>query len=294
MANRQWFKNKSLAQSIEHCRQVTRHHAKSFFFASFPLPKFKRLAAFTVYAYCRYVDDIIDEAPESDLAPTQEFLNKELDKILEGDDALPLAPAFRIVNQEFGIPKTFWQDLIHGCCLDRQPQRLQTYPELEMYCYYVASVVGLIMCCVFEVRDQDALPHAVEMGIALQLTNILRDVNEDWGRGRCYLPVDLLDSYGLDYTDLETGTHTQRWKQIMEHEIGRARHFYELGREGLSAIPYDGSQQCAKIMARVYAGILDAIEEQDLNPFAERAYVPTWKKCLLVVEAIRGRVTKAS
>lgn len=283
-ADRGWYRRAGLGESLSHCRQVTRHHAKSFYFASFPLPKFKRLAAFTVYTYCRYIDDVIDEVPDGDLAPTEEVLNKELDKILAGEDFQPFAPALRVVHAEFGVPRALWGDLIYGCCLDRRPQKLKTYPELEMYCYYVASVVGLVMSCVFEVRDPNALPQAIEMGIALQLTNILRDIDEDWAKGRCYISEDLLDCFGIDYADLDRRQISDRWRQLMEHEIGRARHFYELGSAGLDAIPDDGSRRCAKIMAQVYAGILSEIEAQDFNPFAGRAFVPTWKKCWIALK----------
>lgn len=285
-----WWKSESLRDSIRACRESTRHHAKSFYFASFPLPKYKRLGAFVVYAYCRYIDDIIDNAPISDLAPTEEFLKQELEDILTGKTSLPFAPALRTVINKFGIPIVFWHDLIHGCCLDRQPQRLKTYEELELYCYFVASVVGLIMCCVFGVKDKDALPRAIEMGIALQLTNILRDIHEDWQKGRCYIPLNFLEEYDLSYQSLDDAHYSENWHRLISRETQRAEEFYQKGNAGLKAIPADGSQQCALIMSRVYAGILNSIKRQDNNPFAGRAYVPFSRKCFI---ALRALVEKA-
>ncbi|MGB0370121.1 MAG: phytoene/squalene synthase family protein [Opitutales bacterium] len=281
-----WWKSAHLKVSLDACRETTRHHAKSFYFASFPLPKYKRLGAFVVYAYCRYIDDIIDDAPVADLAPTEDFLRKELAEILKGESTHDFAPALQKAHNEFGIPVPFWHDLIHGCCLDRQPQKLQTYEELELYCYYVASVVGLIMCCVFGVKDHKALPQAIEMGIALQLTNILRDVHEDWRKERCYLPLDFLKEFSLSYQDLDERKHDARWKDLMAREISRAQEFYTRGEMGLKAIPSDGSQKCALIMSRVYAGILDSIQLQDNNPFAGRAFVPFWRKCTIAAKAL--------
>lgn len=284
-----WWQGPELATSLEACRQSTRHHAKSFYFASFPLPKYKRLGAFVVYAYCRYIDDVIDEADSEELAPTQQFLEKELEAMLAGADLHDFAPALRAAVATFGIPLPFWHDLIHGCCLDRQPQKLQTYEELELYCYYVASVVGLIMCCVFGVKDPKALPHAIEMGIALQLTNILRDVDEDWKRGRCYLPLDFLKEFNLSHSDLDAAKHTPAWEDLIVREIERAWDFYGKGAAGLAAIPADGSRQCAQIMARVYAGILDGLSARKGDVFSGRVYVPFWKKCLLAVMASSPR-----
>ena len=284
--DQQWWQAAELAESLEACRAATQHHAKSFYFASFPLPKYKRLGAFVVYAYCRYIDDVIDDAPSEKLAPTEAFLRDELDEILLGGTQHAFAPVLKKAVETFGIPIAFWHDLIHGCCLDRQPQRLQTYEELEMYCYYVASVVGLVMCCVFGVKDRDALPQAIEMGIALQLTNILRDVDEDWKMGRCYLPIDILEQYDLGYTDLEGGTFNEQWEKLMSEEIDRARGFYRKGAAGLEAIPADGSRQCAAIMARVYAGILDESKARRGDFFQGRVFVPFWKKCVLAVQAL--------
>lgn len=282
-----WWKAPDLASSLKACRIVTKHHAKSFYFASFPLPKYKRYGAFVVYAYCRYIDDIIDEAEDAELAPTEDFLRRELDEILAGKDGQDFAPALREVVKKFGIPKQLWHDLIHGCCLDRGPQLIKDYEELELYCYYVASVVGLIMCCVFGIKDARALPHALEMGIALQLTNIMRDVDEDWKKGRCYIPHSILSEFELCYEDLDKRSHDERWARLSSYMIEKAWSFYEKGSRGLQAIPEDGSQQCARIMARVYAGILDRISARDGNLFQGRAYVPITQKIALAYRALR-------
>jgi len=180
-----------------HCREVTRRHARSFFFASHFLPSRPRVAAYAIYTYCRYIDDAIDEASGPETAPDRTHLTNLTERILDGSNELPFAAAFRQTCEVYRIPHPLLDQLIEGCCRDREPLRLETFTELEEYCYYVASVVGLMMCPVFGCRADEALSHAVDMGIAMQLTNIIRDIREDWEMGRRYLPAEELAGHGL-------------------------------------------------------------------------------------------------
>lgn len=244
------------------CREVTRHHARSFYFASHYLPRAQRHAAYAIYAFCRHIDDLIDEAATLGETPTAEQLEDQTRALFEQPALLPFGSAFVEVVQVYRIPEVLWRDLITGCCLDRQPVRLQNFSELAGYCYLVASVVGLMMCPIFGLRTASALPRAVEMGIAMQLTNIIRDVREDWERGRIYLPADELAAAGVTVDEaLFAAPPDAAWQSFLQGQVARARAFYQSGSRGLPALANDGSRRTATTMARVYAGILGQVEK---------------------------------
>ncbi len=242
------------------------------------------MAAYAIYAFCRHIDDIIDESLDCGtgstecLAPTSEILRESVLKIERGQSPLDFAPAFAEVNRQYGIPNELYFDLIEGCCRDREPVEIQTFAELEEYCYYVASVVGLMMSKIFGLREPIGVPYAVDMGIAMQLTNILRDVREDHNMGRVYLPAGELADYGLNRADIANPADLKKWRPFLEMQVQRARYYYERGCEGLQYLENDGSRLTATLMARIYGSILDVIESRDYDIFASRAYVPTWDK----------------
>lgn len=267
-----WDRDPALAPAWEACRLATREHARSFHFASVALARPTRRAAFALYAFCRHVDDAIDHADPA-TAPTREQLLAELDALLAGTSSLPFGPALATVADTFAIPRAFFADLIEGCARDREPARMANFAELEVYCYYVASVVGLMMAKIFGLQDPAGVPRAVEMGVALQLTNILRDVREDLERGRLYLPADELAAAGLTPADLAQGRTDGPWPTFMRAQIARTRQYYAAGALGLPLLAAGGPRRTASLMARLYAGILDAIEAQQYDIFARRAHV---------------------
>lgn len=287
-----WSHQPRLRESLRYCAGVTRHHAKSFFFSSFPLPREKRLAAFAIYAFCRHIDDIIDASADAGtgaalhLAPGRDTLARDLAAIAAGSSPLPFAPAFAEVNRQYSIPSSLYLDLIEGCCRDREPVRILTFPELEDYCYHVASVVGLMMSKIFCLRDPAGLPHAVDLGIAMQLTNILRDIAEDFAMGRIYLPADELAAFQLTPADFAARRMDSRWSGLLQMQIARARDYYRRGCAGLSFLPDDGSRTTAHLMARIYSGILEALEARGLDPFRGRVFVPTARKIRLALAVV--------
>lgn len=267
-------------------RAITRHHAKSFYFASWFLPQHKRDASYAIYAFCRLIDDRIDEAP-ADQIPDRASLMQVYRDIMQGDDsASDFAAAFRKTNQRYKIPDYLYHDLIEGCCLDRVPCRMQTFAELEQYCYYVASVVGLIMSRVFGLAHPLARREAIYMGIAMQLTNILRDVAEDWQRGRIYLPADELSAFGLSHDSIIRSEYSPAWRAFMDFQIARARAYYDAARPGFAALASDGSAQTARVMSSVYGGILDVIAKRQGDVFSGRAFVPFGQKCRLAMSEL--------
>lgn len=283
-----------LTRAYRAARAICRRHARSFFFASHFLPAEKRCHAYAVYAFCRLLDDAADERPSVE---SVERFERVLDDVYEsrepptslqsgdGETALALL-AFADTVRACDIPKQYFLELATGCRMDFTIHRYATWAELERYCYHVAGVVGLIMCRVFGLRDDSVLVHAVRMGNAMQLTNILRDVKEDLQRGRIYLPAEDLERFGVSESDLVASRCDERFRALMRFEIARARSMYRDASEGLSALPRDGSRQTACVMSVVYAGILDAIERQDYNVFVRRARIGLLKKLRRVPRAL--------
>lgn len=282
----------ALASSFLHCRRATRHHAKSFYFASHALPQSKRQAAYAVYAFCRHADDLLDERDVTS-TPAQHAYESELRDLLErlyaGTEVqLPFGPAFHHTVQTFGIPQKPFLDLVHGVCLDQQPLKIRDWPELRNYCYHVASVVGLVMCPILGLRNPAAEAHAIELGIAMQLTNILRDIREDFERGRIYLPADERARFGIGEPELAQGLPTPQFIALMQFQIERARDFYRRSETGIPELATDGSQLTVWLMRWVYSGILEEIERANYNVFQGRVSVSTPRKLALAVRAWRS------
>ena len=276
--------------SYAECRAITRHHAKSFYFASHTLPAAKRNHAYAVYAFCRHVDDVIDHAPSAEEIPAlvaglEEFVRGVFDGSVE-DARTAWLPAFRHTVRSRDIPALWFQQLLHGVLLDQGRVRIADWPELENYCYHVAGVVGLMMTRVFGLADRAHEREAVAMGIAMQLTNILRDVAEDLRRDRIYLPADELAAHGLGEPFLHHGTITPEWIRFMQFQIGRARDYYQRAEPGIRALPGDGSRLTTRIMSSVYGGILGEIEQAGYDVFRGRVHVPLRRKCLLALRCL--------
>jgi len=292
----------ALASAFAAARSICRRHAKSFYFASFFLPKTKRNAAYAVYAFCRMIDDAIDQDDDAiesasstascgscgGLEARLSLFQDRLDEIYLGKLELPNAEfrsetqhalfAFSRTVERYEIPREYFIDLAHGCRMDLTVRRYATWQSLEKYCYHVAGVVGLIMSCVFGLRNSGASEQAVAMGNAMQLTNILRDVKEDWQRGRIYLPLEDLARFGYSETDLSRGVVNDAFCRLMKFEVARARQLYREGSRGLCWLADDGSRLTASAMAVIYSGILDAIERQHYDVFHKRAHLTTGQK----------------
>jgi phytoene synthase len=281
----------SLSASSEACLRLTRHHAKTFYFASHVLPVQKRRDAYAVYAFCRHVDDQIDLAPDetarlralADLSHLLHaaYLPEERAETLER--SLPWLRAFRETIRRRGIPAVYFEDLLKGVEMDRSQVRIQTWEELERYCYHVASVVGLIMVHVLTEPVPDLLKPARDLGTAMQLTNILRDIAEDWQRDRLYLPADELEKFGLTADDFAQQRISEPFRAMMRFQIGRARAYYSYGEPGIAKLPADGSRHCARLMSAIYGGILDEIERVDYQVFQGRVRVSFPRKIWLAL-----------
>lgn len=259
----------------DHCRTVVRTHGRTFYFASQFLPRERRRAIHATYAYCRIADDIVDRAPTTGLAAAAAALDAweaELDAPRD-----PVAVAFAAARAAYGVPVAPAHDLVAGVRMDLVPRRYETWDDLRVYCYRVAGTVGLLAAPILGCADASALPRAVDLGIAMQLTNILRDVAEDARMGRLYLPLEDLATFGCDLEAILAGRPSGRFASLMAFEIERARALYAAARTGVPALCPAG-RLATLASAHLYGHILGRIEEQGYDVFAGRAYVPTRRK----------------
>ncbi|MEN3026782.1 MAG: phytoene/squalene synthase family protein [Chlorobiota bacterium] len=284
---------RTLAASYAVCRRITRRYARTFYFASQVLGPRLRSAAYAVYAFCRVADDLVDRAKAG---AEPHWVQQELDELrrvvaaLNTAEELPLVrfpwyPALRQTVHDFGIPPSLLAELLKGVRMDLEKSRYATFQELVQYCYGVASVVGLMMCHIFGYRDEAALGYAIDMGIAMQLTNILRDVAEDYRLGRVYLPQEELRAFGYTEQELAHGIINDAFRALMAFQIERARLYYRRAWEGIALLKSRQGRICTRIMGRLYAGILDEIEHAGYDVFRQRAAVRLLKKVVLGAQA---------
>ena len=267
------------------CEKIVRRHARTFTLASYFLPARKRRAAFAFYAFCREADDIVDSAGFVDRKIVARRLQSHRRELVEALDARPRGPVFREVLwavREFSIPADTLFELLDGVARDLEPERYESWDDLSGYCEGVASTVGVMCAHVFGVPGgarqlENAIGHARTLGVAMQLTNILRDVGEDARNGRCYLPAEDLKRFSIERDELlesRTLAGDPRWNRLMTFEIARARTLYENALPGISMLSED-SQRCAAACAIGYAAILDALEQINYDSVSTRASVGT-------------------
>ena len=266
-------------RGIRVCRRITQTYARTFYLASHALPRATRSHAFAVYAFCRWADNGVDDAADlADATARLDHARNVLDLAYSSAPSSPGLLAFRQTVRERAIPKDLFADLLDGMAMDLTVARYPDFGALDLYCYRVAGVVGLMMTHVFGHRDARCLSHAVELGRAMQLTNILRDVAEDLGKGRIYLPQDELAAFGIPESQLAEGRVTDNFRALMRAQIARARRDYRDSEAGIPDLAGDSSRLTVLLMGRLYAGILDAIERLDYDVFRHRAHVPARRK----------------
>ena len=255
------------------CAEIARAYGQTFYFASHFLPPSRRQAIHATYAWCRIADDLADGAGDLDEAASAlDAWERQLDA-----PADPVAVAFAIARERFGVPDAPARDLLHGVRMDLEHRPFADWQELSRYCYHVAGTVGLLVAPVLGCRDDAALPHAINLGIAMQVTNILRDVGEDARRGRLYLPLSDLAMFDCDPDAVLACRPNGRFRELVAFEIDRARGLYADARRGIPALAPSG-RMTTLAGGSLYATILTRIEEMDYDVFASRAHVPTRRK----------------
>lgn len=266
-----------------YCRNITKQHAKNFYYAFMFLPPQKRQAIYAVYAFCRYSDDIADEehaetTPQALLAEWRQ----ELDRCYDGKPMHIITQALQPVITAYDIPKHYFDELIDGVAMDLTIQRYDTFADLEKYCYRVASVIGLVCIEIFGYAHPGVRDYAYNIGIALQLTNIMRDVKEDAERGRIYLPGEDLQSFKYSEASLLNHQYTPEFAELMAFQAQRALDYYSKAQAALK--PGDKAGLVApEIMAAIYRATLRKISRQHFNVFKGRASLPTIQKIAIAL-----------
>jgi len=273
-----------IESAYKYCENVTKIHAKSFYFAAKFLPKPKRRAVYPIYAFCRHVDDEIDEigdGGENEAIRAVEKWKHKLEQVYacekqsaEGSDnnqdQNSVFTAWSDLLKTYKIPQNLPLELMQGVLMDTHIKRYKTFDELYIYCYRVASTVGLMSSEILGYSDKSALHYAEAMGIAMQLTNILRDVKEDAAMGRIYLPQEDLKRFNVSEKQIFAGEMNENFVEMMKFQITRARDFYRKGEKGIALLEKD-SRFTVLLAARIYSRILDEIERQNYNVFSCRA-----------------------
>jgi phytoene synthase len=283
----------SLVASYAWCRHLTRDRARNFYYAIRMLPAARRDAMCAVYAFFRKCDDLSDEGQAEERRERLECLRKIVHGA-EPDSPSPGLEAFRDAVQRYGIPVQHFSDLIDGMLMDLDETRYETFQDLYGYCYRVASTVGLVCLRIFGFDGRSETEKMAEhLGIAFQLTNILRDVAEDAAMGRVYLPSEILSEFGMSPQNLLDGQPGPAFGDLIRHLAGRARHYYELA-EDLPARIDPSSRPALRAMRDIYRGILEKVERLGADVWRERARLILAEKLLIVLlawfEGIRCRV----
>jgi len=261
----------SVKESYRICYDVTRKTGKNFYYTFLLLPQAKRTAMYAVYAFMRRTDDISDELDDPALQlKLFHDLKEELSYACAGGtETSALLPAFADAVSRYGIPKSYFIELIEGAEMDLSKKRYRNFDELYGYCYKVAGTVGLVCARVFGCAGPDALKYAEYCGIAFQLTNIIRDVREDAGRGRIYLPQEDLERFGYPEKDLLSFQDNDKFRELIRFQAERARQYYE---KALPLFDYiDGdSRPALEAMMSIYGLILKKTEKSGYDVMNRR------------------------
>ena len=279
-----------LDRAYDHCQRIAKTEAKNFYYAFRTLPSAKRRAIYAVYAFCRYCDDVADddlplEEKRTLLAETRDHLHNPR---LAADD--PVFMALEGAISDFGIPRSYLEDIIRGVEMDLDVSRFKTFDDLREYCRLVASAVGLICIEIFGYEDPAAIDYAVDFGLAMQLTNIMRDVKEDAERDRIYIPLEDITRFGYSECELMESRNNESFRSLMDFQAARARRYFDSGERLLPLLSRE-SRACAGVLHQLYSRILDRIESTGYDVFERRIGLSVSEKLLLVARLWAGSMT---
>tara|TARA_B100001013_G_scaffold343966_1_gene272924 strand:+ start:1775 stop:2632 length:858 start_codon:yes stop_codon:yes gene_type:complete len=274
-------------------KQLTQKSRSNFYFSFLFLPKVKREAIYSVYAFCRHSDDIADQSlSQEERAEQLKAWRHRLDACYEGSAETPVMQSLFETVERYRIPKEYLDDLINGVEMDLTRTRYETFDDLYPYCYRVASVVGLICIEIFGYENPDSRKFAEYLGVALQLTNILRDISTDADQDRIYVPLKDLRRFHLSEDDLLQGRCSDAFVEMMAFQVERAESYYQKAVEMLPR--QDRSNMiAAEIMGAIYHRLLDRIRAANYDVFAQTIAIPDWKKFLIAFELwLRSKVRR--
>jgi phytoene synthase len=276
-----------LRESERFCQRMARREAKNFYWGFISLPHDQRVAIYALYDFARQVDDEADRADRPHLLEHLEAQRARARRCVRGEYSDPVTQVLARAIHTYHIPECELEALIDGVELDLQHTRYRTWDDLRAYCRLVASVVGRMCVRIFGFRDPAALERAGELGLALQLTNILRDVREDARMGRIYLPGEDLARFGVGERDLLRGEPGAGWRALVEFEVRRARELFASGLGVLDYIPRRPAV-CVRTMAGIYERILDMIAREPELPLHRRASLTGAQKLGVVLASWRS------
>jgi phytoene synthase len=286
--------NSSNRSQFKYARAMTAHFSKSFYVSTCLLPRHKRWATFALYGFCRHIDNLTDiprQRSDKELLRELSFLEDELITAYRtGESEHPVIGPFISVAKHYHIAKEYPLDLIKGVRMDTSISRYETFDNLYLFCYRVAGVVGLMMTQVLGYKNPEAMIYAEKLGVAMQLTNILRDIREDKEMDRIYLPLEDIRKLGIDVDHFFEEKMSDNFRKLMKYQIDRAYQYYDEADTGIKMLDRD-AQFAIYSASKIYRGILHKLELQDCNPFRGRVYVPQFKKAQIVIsEALRTRL----
>ena len=279
-----------LERAYRECQQTTRRAAKNFYYAFLTLPPADRQAIYVVYSFCRYCDDAVDSETSADRQTAAlHQLGAALTNSYAGQAETPVFLALADVARRYAIPEQYFREVLAGVESDLTTDRYRDFAELRQYCYRVAAVVGLICLQIFGYRDARAKDYAIDLGLAMQLTNICRDVKEDWEMGRVYLPQEELAQFGYTEAELAAGICNAAFGELMRFQVRRAREYFARGRE---LLPYltPRSRACPAALGGIYGKVLDRIEAADYDVLHRRVQVSTAAKLRVMAQAWLGSI----
>ena len=289
----EYITNHNRAQ-FKYMRSMTAHYSKSFYLSTCLLPRQKRWATFALYGFCRYVDNLTDipgGRSEKEILRELKSLEAELRTAFRtGESKHPIVGPFISVAEKFNIPQKYPLELIKGVQMDTHIKRYESFDDLYLFAYRVAGVVGLMMTPILGFKNPEALTYAEKLGVAMQLTNILRDIREDKELDRIYLPLEEIRMFGLDENHLLDEKMSVNFINLMKYQVDRAHQYYDEANKGIRMLDRD-AQFAIYSASKIYRGILRKIELQNYNPFIGRVYVPQSKKIqILISEAVKTKL----
>jgi phytoene synthase len=274
----------SLEQSFRYCRELNRRYGKTYYWSTFALPAPKRRYVWSLYGFCRYADDIVDDLGDAPLTQRADALQDLGDRLgvglAQGASDDPVLAAVVHTAQRFDLDPTCFERFLGAMTMDLTVSEYRTYGDLLEYMDGSAAVIGEMMLPILEPTSPEAFGRARDLGLAFQLTNFLRDVAEDLDRGRMYIPQEDVERFGADPRSRAVDN---AWRALMRFEIERCRALYRSADVGITMLP-PSSARCIRAARVLYSEILDRIETADYDVFSRRATVPTWRKCAAVVQ----------
>ena len=269
----------------QYCKEKTAQSGSSFTVSFIFLSKDKRNAMTALYAFCREVDDVVDECTDFNVVQTKiNWWKSEIENLYEDKPQHPVSFALQPVIKQYNLAKEHFLEIIDGMEMDLQFNRYADFKQLQLYCYRVASVVGLLSAQIFGFKNRATLKFAHDLGMAFQLTNITRDVGEDARRGRIYLPLDELAKANVSEDDILSSNKTPQMKELIEFQIERAESFYD---KALNELPAEDEKQqrAGLMMAAIYRTLLREIKEDGAeNVLTHKVSIPPLRKLILAIK----------